>query len=136
MEVLIAAAWAAERWIERKLQKRYGLTYPQYEALAAMARAGAKVELSLGQIAAEVKCSRGNLTGIIDRLEATGWIRRRRSEKDRRVVHVCPTDPQRLAELLSFVEQHRTLLPPELAEYLTGFVQGLEVEAHAQSHSL
>lgn len=129
MEVLIAAAWAAERWIERRLQRRYGLTYAQYEALAAVARAGA--EVSLGQIAAGVKCSRGNLTGIVDRLERAGWIRRRRSAKDRRVITIQLMDSEQLGELTAFVEQHRAPLAPDVAAYLAGFARELEVADHA-----
>lgn len=136
MEVLIAAAWAAERWIERRLQRRYGLTYAQYEALAVISRAGPGVELSLGQIAAGVKCSRGNLTGIVDRLERAGWISRRRSAQDRRVITIQLTDSERLGELTASVEQHRAHLAPDVAAYLAGFARELEVADHAQGHSL
>ncbi len=35
------------------------------------------------------------LTGVIDRLEASGWIERRRHPSDRRAIHICLTDQGR-----------------------------------------
>ena len=35
------------------------------------------------------------LTGVLDRLEASGWIERRRHPSDRRAIHICLTGPGR-----------------------------------------
>lgn len=35
------------------------------------------------------------LTGVIDRMEASGWIERRRHPSDRRAIHICLTDQGR-----------------------------------------
>jgi MarR family transcriptional regulator, organic hydroperoxide resistance regulator len=33
------------------------------------------------------------LTGILDRLEAAGWLKRQRHPDDRRAIHICLTEP-------------------------------------------
>jgi len=74
---------------ERFLAGNFGLTLPQYQLLL---EAVESPETNLGALAERMGCSRGNLTGIADRLERGGWICRDRSTDDRRVVHVHVTE--------------------------------------------
>lgn len=95
MGLLIKAGQAEERHLERTLIAKWSLTYPQAVLLKHIANEGPR---TMGDIADAVGCSRGNLTGITDRLERDGWILRARSTTDRRVVDV------RLLKVAEFVE--------------------------------
>lgn len=70
---------------ERLLLRQYRLTLPQFLVLRAALR---RPDLTLGELSDELGCSRGNVTGVVDRLERDGWLRRERSRDDRRVVRV------------------------------------------------
>ena len=78
-----------EKRCQRFLSRNYGLTMPQYQLLLA-AMAGEAT--TLGSLADELNCSRGNLTGVADRLERDGWLVRERSTEDRRVVNIRLTE--------------------------------------------
>jgi DNA-binding MarR family transcriptional regulator len=65
------------------------LTTPQYELLLA---AATDPEITLGDLSDQLHCSRGNVTGIVDRLERDGWLVRERSLEDRRVIRVRLTE--------------------------------------------
>lgn len=77
---------------DRFLNSRFTLTIPQYQLLlAAMTQA----DTTLGGLSEHLNCSRGNVTGIVDRLERDGWLARERSSEDRRVITVRLTDKGR-----------------------------------------
>ncbi len=78
-----------EKRCHRFLSRRYGLTMPQYMLLLAAMYGDAT---TLGGLADELNCSRGNLTGVADRLERDGWLVRERSTEDRRVVNIRLTE--------------------------------------------
>ncbi len=69
----------------RRLVHEYGLTGPQLVVLRALALHDA---VSPGDLAESVNLSHGTVTGILDRLEKRGLIRRTRSDADRRRVKV------------------------------------------------
>lgn len=91
----------------RGLLARYGLTGPQVVVLQAVGRG----EVSAGSVARAVSLSQPTVTGILDRLEARGFVERRRGVDDRRQVLVRLTP-----------KAHRALraAPPPLQE---AFVQ-------------
>lgn len=131
MRALIAAAWAVERQIEQQLEGRFGLTYPQYATLEALHRLGGNA--SLGRIAMDLQCSRGNLTGVVDRLERMGWIERQRSTEDRRVIYIRCTDMQRMAHVIVFVEGCCPVkLSTAVEQHLLEIMGQLEVMTNAQ----
>lgn len=91
----------------RRLARLHGLTEPQAICLNAVNRAG---QVNPGQLARTVSLSPPTVTGILDRLERRGLIRRERTARDKRQVVVCLT------------EAGRTLLdnsPPPLQERFT-----------------
>jgi DNA-binding MarR family transcriptional regulator len=96
-----------EKRCHRFLSRKYGLTMPQYHLLLAAMYGDAT---TLGSLADELNCSRGNLTGVADRLERDGWLVRERSTADRRVVNI------RLTEKGSKVWEIQRELAKELAE--------------------
>ncbi|MFH1982409.1 MAG: MarR family transcriptional regulator [Pseudomonadota bacterium] len=76
----------------RDLMKRFGLTIPQLMILNEIERAH---DISASDLARAVSLSQATVTGILERLENRGLITRKRSESDRRRIHVRATDPGR-----------------------------------------
>ena len=74
---------------ERRLLKQTGLTVPQFNALAHLDR---NQGLSLSELSRLLLCKRGNVTGIVDRLEREGLAKRVRIDHDRRYIHVVLTE--------------------------------------------
>jgi len=56
----------------------------------------------MGRLADTLGCDASNVTGLVDRLEARGLVRRRPSDEDRRVkvIHLTPAGSRLRAELL------------------------------------
>ena len=84
----------------------YELTVPQFGALEALYHLG---PLSLGDLADKLLVTGGNVTFVMDRLEAQGLVARYRSETDRRVV---------LARLTNSGRDLVARVFPEHAEYI------------------
>jgi len=78
-----------EKRCDKFLNAKYGLTTPQFQLLLA---AGQGMNVTLGGLSEQLNCSRGNVTGIVDRLERDLWLKRERSTDDRRVITVRLTD--------------------------------------------
>lgn len=74
----------------------YGLTLPQFGVLEALHHLG---PLALGELAAKLLVTGGNVTFVMDRLEELGLAYRDRSDEDRRVVMARLTpDGRRMIE--------------------------------------
>jgi DNA-binding MarR family transcriptional regulator len=94
------------------------LTGAQYRVLKLLAEGKAS---SAGEIAQQLDVSPGNLTGILDRLEQGGWIKREESYTRRRPLQLTPEGKERYQEAArrlanSLQELFATLSPNELAE--------------------
>src|SRR5262245_944403 len=63
---------------------RVGLSYGKYEVLQMLAEAHGPV--TLGALAQGACCARSNITQIVDRLEAEGFVRRVDDPDDRRSI--------------------------------------------------
>jgi len=72
----------------RHLVEAHGITAPQLAALAAAQRLG---DVPIGALARAVHLSQPTVSGVLDRLESRGFVRRERSERDRRNVRVTVT---------------------------------------------
>lgn len=106
-----------------RLFRAHGLTPSQYNVLRVLRGEGKP--LPCLEIADRLVTAVPGTTGLIDRLEAAGWVARERSTSDRRVIHVAITAGglELLARLDQPVEDlHRALLghlgPDELAELI------------------
>ena len=73
----------------RDLIARCGLTGPQLTLMKELANTE---HLSVGRLTQAMHLSQATVTGILDRLERRGLIRRVRSAQDKRRVDVCLTD--------------------------------------------
>jgi len=73
----------------RYLQKSFDVTTSQLLCLRALSKEDG---LSAGEISRRIHIKPGTITGIIDRLEAKGLVRRNRTNRDRRVINIEITD--------------------------------------------
>jgi DNA-binding MarR family transcriptional regulator len=82
-----------------RIAEELGLSATDHKALDLVGQAGGP--LTAGRIAELTGLSTGAVTGVIDRLERAGFVRRVRDQQDRRKVHVeiAPLDTERLAPL-------------------------------------
>jgi DNA-binding MarR family transcriptional regulator len=109
----VIAAWRRERpdidvtsiavltralLIGRHLQKardralrELGTDTPTLEVLATLRRSGAPYRLRTSEIEAATSVTAGAISQRLDRLEARGFVRRRRDGVDKRVIHVSLT---------------------------------------------
>ena len=76
--------------IRRRLRVRFGETLPRFDLLAQLAKAPAGMTLS--ELSRRMMVSNGNLTALVERLVAAGWLERKTSMTDRRaqVVRLTP----------------------------------------------
>ena len=84
----------------QKTLKKENLTLPQMDILVCLGRAEG---LTLGEIGDRLRVTGANITGVVDRLERSGYVYRDRDKKDRRVVRAKLT-----AEGLGL---HKEILP-------------------------
>ena len=78
---LLHTAYAAQAEVEAKLDT-VGLSLAKLQALRALADAGGSVPL--GQLAERLSCVKSNITQLVDRLEADGFVARESHPNDRR----------------------------------------------------
>jgi DNA-binding MarR family transcriptional regulator len=78
---LLHTAALAQAEVEEQLST-LGLSLPKLMALKALADAGES--LPLGQLADRLSCVKSNITQLVDRLEADGFVQRQSDPNDRR----------------------------------------------------
>ncbi|HZP51264.1 MarR family transcriptional regulator [Actinocrinis sp.] len=83
------AASRAFDGVYRVLLREFGLTYPQYLVLLVLWEHG---ELSVKNLGAKLRLDSGTLSPLLKRLEAAGWVERRRAVDDERSVVVSLTE--------------------------------------------
>jgi DNA-binding MarR family transcriptional regulator len=83
-----------------------GLSFQQARALM---RLGPDEPLPMSALAGALHCDNSNVTGIVDRMEASGLVERRPSERDRRVKAVALTP---LGEMVREQVRTRAGTPP------------------------
>jgi DNA-binding MarR family transcriptional regulator len=114
--VLVAGA---ERWAQSDL------TMPQLKVLLLLGESGSA---RVSWLASEMAVSPPNITGILDRLEKRGWVRRTGDPQDRRVVRIVLTESgqELLRDLCrAGVERLRPATEKIPAELREGFIKGL-----------
>ncbi|NPV58899.1 MAG: MarR family transcriptional regulator [Actinobacteria bacterium] len=90
-KVIDAAMGIAEAWNEKtgKWLRENSITFAQFKAILLLSKAGSQ---TLGQLSEGLSRARCTVTGLVDRLEAKGLVKRKRSREDRRLVYVSLTD--------------------------------------------
>lgn len=84
--------YTESRRLTKTLAKRFGLTGPQLTVIKILDQIG---DLSLSSLSGRIKANNSTVTGIIDRMEREGLVRRERSQTDRRMVLIRLTDKGR-----------------------------------------
>jgi DNA-binding MarR family transcriptional regulator len=74
----------------RRSVERWGLTLPQFDVLAELGRA-VDEGFTFVELSRLLLVTSGNLTGIVDRLEGDGLVRRETDDRDRRLVRIVLT---------------------------------------------
>lgn len=117
---LVHVAHELERRHEETLAPE-GLTGPKFGALSKLVEAG--VPLSLGELAEQLTCVRSNITQLVDRLEADGFVVRTVDQTDRRTIRAEVTELG-LARQAAGAQRVEKLL-----EELSSLLQGTDLGA-------
>jgi MarR family 2-MHQ and catechol resistance regulon transcriptional repressor len=87
--------WRLVRGIYRTALKRLNarlakerVSFSQYSVLLALARRG---PMQMNKLGENMLVAPANVTGLVDRMEKKGYVRRRRDEADRRLYMIEPT---------------------------------------------
>ena len=98
IDVSSIAVFTRALLIGRHLQKardralhELGTDTPTLEVLATLRRAGAPYRLRTSEVEVATSVTAGAISQRLDRLEARGFVRRRRDAGDKRVIHVSLT---------------------------------------------
>ena len=122
---LYAASNAITR-VYRPLLTEMGLTYPQYLVMLVLWEHKSR---RLGEIAEELELATHAVSPVIDRLEESGLVTRKKDDVDGRVVHVNLTAAGRKLESAAAAVQEevrcRTLLDPSEVDILRGQLKKL-----------
>jgi DNA-binding MarR family transcriptional regulator len=86
---LLTCTTLIEREIRRRLADEFDTTLPRFDLMAQLDKA--PDGLTLGDISRRMMVTNGNVTGLVDRLVATGHVERRKSEEDRRAQRIVLT---------------------------------------------
>ena len=116
MRALVRAYQAFERYSSSHIRE-LGLTPPQFDVIATLGNTQGMPMYKLGE---ETLITKGTLTGIIDRLEKKGLVRREVDSEDRRCFNVVLTpEGERLFE---------TIFPAHIAHLKERFDRMSEAE--------
>lgn len=124
----------------RRSVERWNLTLPQFDVLAELARAPEQ-GFTFVELSRLLLVTSGNLTGIIDRLEAEGLVRRVAEPTDRRVTRMTLTPRGRklMEEIVPLhaddVAQMLSILPRDRLEQLNDLLGQLRDGLHRRDPS-
>jgi DNA-binding MarR family transcriptional regulator len=124
---LLRAARAVEARLDEALSKA-DLSGPKYGALTQLVQADGP--LTLGELAARLTCVRSNITQLVDRLEADGFVHRVEDPRDRRSVRAAITALGRERQAVG------ARLVQEVKDELAGTLSDVDFEALDRALSL
>ena len=81
--------YTESRRLTKGIAREVGLTGPQLTVIKLLESLG---DLSLSSLSERIRAQNSTVTGIIDRMEREGLVRRERSTTDRRVVYIRLSD--------------------------------------------
>jgi DNA-binding MarR family transcriptional regulator len=115
LQVLSRVARLAEVLDDRRASSfvEHGLQGHEFDVLSTLRRAGARFELTAGELAAATHVTSGTMTSRVDRLSARGLVERHQDPADGRLVRVRLTAQGRErvdAALGTLLERERELL--------------------------
>jgi DNA-binding MarR family transcriptional regulator len=83
---LLTCTTLIEGEVRRRLREHFDVTLPRFDLLAQLDRT--PNGMTLGELSQRMMVTNGNITGLVDRLEEQGLVKRRPSPHDRRVQYV------------------------------------------------
>lgn len=101
----------------RPILKNIGLTYPQYITMMTLWE---KDDLTVNQVGEILQLDNGTLTPLLKRLESKGYLERKRSKEDERVVKI------HLTEKGTKLKEKATCIPIELAKAMNLNLEEME----------
>jgi MarR family transcriptional regulator, organic hydroperoxide resistance regulator len=102
--------YTESRRLTKGMASQFGLTGPQLTVIKMLESFG---DISLSSLSERIRAQNSTVTGIIDRMEREGLVRRERSTADRRVIYIRLSDKgQKLARQIQVepMEIFRTAL--------------------------
>ncbi len=100
---LLTCTTLIEGEVRRRLRDRFDVTLPRFDLMAQLDKV--PDGMSLSDLSKRMMVSNGNLTGLVDRLVASGHLDRRTSDLDRRAQVIRLTDLGR-AEFGAMAAEH------------------------------
>lgn len=122
---LLSCEAVVEQSIRSHFRKTFAVTLPQFDVLSELERAGQR--LTMSQLSKELMVSNGNITGVVDRLEKNGLVKRARPEHDRRIQYIELTDEGR-KQFQPMAKQHEA--------WVAAMFDGVSVEDMERLQSL
>jgi DNA-binding MarR family transcriptional regulator len=90
---LLSCEATIEQHLRSLFRDHFSVTLPQFDVLSELEYASEP--LSMSQLSNKLMVSNGNVTGVVDRLEKVGFVRRSRAEHDRRIQFIQLTSKGR-----------------------------------------
>ncbi|WP_201830187.1 MarR family winged helix-turn-helix transcriptional regulator [Microvirga zambiensis] len=100
---LLTCSTLIEGEVRRRLRERFDVTLPRFDLMAQLDKA--PEGMSLSDLSKRMMVSNGNLTGLVDRLVASGHVARTVSPTDRRAMVISLTEAGR-AEFRTMAGEH------------------------------
>ncbi|MBZ6075072.1 MarR family winged helix-turn-helix transcriptional regulator [Microvirga puerhi] len=102
---LLTCSNLIEGEVRRRLRERFDVTLPRFDLMAQLDKAPDGMTLS--DLSKRMMVSNGNLTGLVERLVASGHLERRVSELDRRAQIIRLTEAGQ-AEFRTMAAEHES----------------------------
>lgn len=118
--LLVRISTHMERRLEETLQKN-GLSLPQFDILMTLSRDEGMLQQELAR---RLLVTKGNICGMIDRMQACGWVERRLDPQDRRVNRLFLTETGRRL-LLAAIPAHLVTIRDFMSALETSELQAL-----------
>ena len=91
----------------------HGMTGPQFDVLATLRQ---KEGITQQEMAASLLVTKGNVTGVVDRVEALGWVERRTDPDDRRANRLYLTEAG-WSKYLAVVPDHDAVISQVMTDF-------------------
>lgn len=101
---LIANSNIVEKEVRNLFRAEFGVTLPRFDLMAALDRESGG--LTMGELSKKLLVSNGNVTGIVERLQKEGLVKRWVLPTDRRIYSVGLT-PQGRTEFKRMADRHK-----------------------------
>lgn len=108
---LLSCANRIEQDVRHELRAAFGMTLPRFDLLSQLERAPAG--LTMGELSRRLMVTRGNVTGLIDRLVAEGLVQRAPMASDRRA-HIVKLTAEGAVAFREMLPNHEAVIAAKL----------------------